>query len=109
MAVSVSPKAGVGGTLRRARRERGLTLEEVALRTRIHPPHLRALEHDAPPQTFKAPLCARPFLREYAACVGLGPEPLVDAYRIAHHDPPQPLRLLPSPPKPDRMVLKRVG
>ncbi|HEX9823674.1 MAG TPA: RodZ domain-containing protein [Actinomycetota bacterium] len=108
MAVSVSPKAGVGGTLRQARRELGLTLEEIALRTRIHPRYLRALEHDAPPGSFKAPIYARAFLREYATCIGLDPEPLVEAYRTAHHMQ-EPLRLVPSPPARDRRWPRRAG
>lgn len=86
MAVSVSPKTGVGGKLRDARERQGVSLQEIALKTRIHPRYLRMLEQEAPPHAFRAPVYARAFLREYATYLRLDPEPLVRAYREAHGD-----------------------
>lgn len=85
--MGVSSKGRIGPHLRSARKTRGLDLSEVAQETRIHRHYLEALERDAPPKDFPAPIYARAFLREYARHLGLDPEPLVDAYRSAHVEP----------------------
>jgi cytoskeletal protein RodZ len=68
-----------GGMLRAAREERGLSIAELARRTRISARVLSALERSdssaLPPAVF-----VRGFLRTYAREVGLDPEPTVDAY-----------------------------
>lgn len=86
MAVSVSPKAGVGSRLKEARARKGVSLEDAARHTRIKRRFLEALERDAPPSAFRAHVYARAFLREYASFLGLDPEPLVRDYRTAHGD-----------------------
>ncbi|HEX6262967.1 MAG TPA: RodZ domain-containing protein [Actinomycetota bacterium] len=84
MAISVAPKARVGARLKEARARRGVSVEDAALHTRIKPRFLRALEADAPPSAFRAPVYARAFLREYAGFLGLDPESLVADYASVH-------------------------
>jgi cytoskeleton protein RodZ len=85
------PKDDIGERLRRARRERGIDLEQAAADTRIDRHHLEALEDDAPLDEHHAGLYARIFLREYARYLGLDPKPLVGAYRATHPEPARPL------------------
>jgi transcriptional regulator with XRE-family HTH domain len=94
--VGVSSEKSVGRRLRHARTSRGVELERAAEETRIHRRFLEALERDAPPEEFPAPMYARAFLREYAGYLGLDPEPLVTSYRMNHREPEKPLR----PPMP---------
>lgn len=96
MAVSVSPRTQIGARLREARARRRVSLEDASLSTRIKPKFLQALEADAPPSAFPAPVYARAFLREYAAFLRLDPEPLVEDYRRAHGDTPS-VMVLPHP------------
>jgi transcriptional regulator with XRE-family HTH domain len=96
MAVSVSSNSKVGARLRRARAERGIDLLDAARETRIKPRFLDALERDAGPSAFPAPVYGRAFLREYARFLGLDPEPLVAEYRVLHDAPVAPVRL-PAP------------
>lgn len=94
MAISVAPKTRVGARLKEARAQRGVSLEDASLHTRIKPRYLRALETDAPPSAFRAPVYARAFLREYAEFLGLDPEPLVAEYASAHRiERGEPIRL----------------
>jgi cytoskeleton protein RodZ len=72
----------IGELLRRARRERGLTLEGASEATKIRARYLRALEAedwDAMP----APAYARGFLRTYATYLGLDADSVVESYRRA--------------------------
>lgn len=94
MALDVSD---VGSALREARTARGVPIERVAEETRIHPRYLEALERDAPPGEFPAPVYARAFLREYARAVGLDPDPLVERYREEHAEPEPPSLRPPVP------------
>lgn len=106
MAVSVSSRSGVGARLKEARRERGASLDDAARETRIKPRFLEALEHDAPPSAFRAPVYARAFLREYARYLRLDPEPIVRAYAEAHAEArPAPIELPRPPPRRGRRVL----
>lgn len=96
MAVSVSPGSEVGARLREARARRHVTLADASVSTRIKTKFLEALEADAPPSAFPAPVYARAFLREYAAFLRLDPEPLVAEYRRAHGETPS-VMSLPGP------------
>jgi transcriptional regulator with XRE-family HTH domain len=88
----------VGARLKEARAERGVSLDDAARETRIKPRFLEALEGDAPPSAFRAPVYARAFLREYARYLRLDPESLVGAYAEAHVEArPAPIEL-PHPP-----------
>lgn len=93
MAVTASTKSRVGKRLRLARVQRGVELEEAARGTRITPRYLEALEHDAAPDAFPAPVYAKAFLREYARWLGIDPEPLVHSYVEAHPEPARPTAL----------------
>jgi cytoskeleton protein RodZ len=69
----------IGQQLREARERRGVTLDAVKRELRIHGPYLEALEAEEF-AALPAPAYARAFLRQYAAYLGLDPEPLVAAY-----------------------------
>jgi cytoskeleton protein RodZ len=92
VAVGVSSEKNVGRRLREARVARALELDRAAHETRIHRKFLEALERNAPPEEFPAPMYARAFLREYARFLGLDPEPLVASYRMNHLVREQPFR-----------------
>jgi cytoskeleton protein RodZ len=96
VAVGVSSEKNVGRRLREARVSRAVELDRAAEETRIHRRFLEALERDAPPEQFPAPMYARAFLREYARYLGLDPEPLVASYRMNHMEAERPIR----PPMP---------
>jgi hypothetical protein len=96
VAVGVSSEKNVGRRLREARLSRAVELDRAAEETRIHRKFLEALERDAPPEEFPAPMYARAFLREYARYLGLDPEPLVASYRMNHLVAERPIR----PPMP---------
>lgn len=61
---------GVGSLLEKARVEQGLTIEELAERTKIRPQFLQAIEeeqyHLLPDQAY-----VRPFIRTYARALGV--------------------------------------
>lgn len=75
----------IGDDLRNARRSRGMTIERLALLTKISPTVLRALEADdvaaLPGWVF-----VRGFLKSYAREVGLDPDKIVAAF-LAQHAP----------------------
>lgn len=90
----ISASGSIGTRLREARVARGVGLDEAFEHTRINKRFLEALERDAPPGEFPAPVYARAFLEEYARYLGLDPAPLLTDYRRLHGEPePQPLRL----------------
>jgi cytoskeleton protein RodZ len=92
VAVGVSSEKNAGRRLREARVARDLELDRAAQETRIHRKFLEALERDAPPEAFPAPMYARAFLREYANYLGLDAEPLVASYRMNHLEAERPIR-----------------
>lgn len=71
--------SGFGAYLRKRREEKGLTLEEVAERTRVHLRYLEAMEegnfHLLPGAAY-----VRGFLRLYAEAVGLDPEAVAEMF-----------------------------
>jgi transcriptional regulator with XRE-family HTH domain len=69
----------VGEQLAGARKASGLSLEDVARRTRIPATRLRALEAGMY-ELLPAPIFSRGFVRAYAAEVGLNPDELVHQY-----------------------------
>jgi len=69
-----------GQKLREAREEKGLRLEDVSRTTRVRIRYIEALEHDdfdAMPQD----VFVRGFVRMYADCLQLDPDPLIADYR----------------------------
>jgi cytoskeletal protein RodZ len=81
----------VGRELRQARRRRGLSVEELANRTKISLRNLRAIERNGFEQ-LPGGLFTRGFLRAYAREVGLQPEDIV-AHYVAQHEPVPPAEL----------------
>ena len=69
----------VGGTLRRARERRGLSLREIANATKIAMPTLEAIERN---DIARLPggIFSRGFVRSYAIEVGLEPEGMIQAF-----------------------------
>lgn len=72
-----APRAGE--TLRRAREERGVSLEQAAQATRISKRYLQALEEDSPLDDLLNPAYSRLFLRNYAKYLRLDPEKVAPA------------------------------
>lgn len=84
----------LGSALAAARRERGLSVEDVAAATRIRPAIIRAIEED----DFDAcggAVYARGHLRSVAQVVGADPRPLVEEFDRRFHQPVPPLRTAP--------------
>jgi transcriptional regulator with XRE-family HTH domain len=86
------------GELRRAREERGITLQEIAQRTLINVVYLEAIDRgtlDVMPEPYM-----RAFIREYAQAVGLDPSAFMerfDARAEAHRASAAPEETLPPP------------
>ena len=84
--------ADVGSTFKRAREEKGLSLEEVYQKLKIHPRILEALEENRGDLALSA-THLKGFLRSYAAFLGLEADPSVQeslkrlAQRRTHPDP----------------------
>jgi hypothetical protein len=100
----LSPRAGIGPVLRRAREARGVTLDAASRSTRIRPRYLAALEDDAGADAFPGPIYARFFLKEYARYLGVDDEPLVTALQERTAPAPAPMRLVGELEAPRRWV-----
>lgn len=89
-----SHASGIGNRLRDARLARGLSVEEIAWRTRIRPEYLRALESEAF-DDLGHPAFVRTHLRSYAGLLGLDPAAIEDEFRRMYEPPePSPLQTL---------------
>ena len=71
--------AELGNTLSRARRARGITLEDAERDTHVSKRYLQALETEDF-SIFPAPVYARGFLRTYSRYLGLNPEELIRVF-----------------------------
>jgi transcriptional regulator with XRE-family HTH domain len=71
--------AELGNTLSRARRARGITLEDAERDTHVSKRYLQALEAEDF-SIFPAPVYARGFLRTYSRYLGLNPEELIRVF-----------------------------
>jgi len=71
--------AELGNTLSRARRARGITIEDAERDTHVSRRYLQALETEDF-TLFPAPVYARGFLRTYSRYLGLNPEELVRVF-----------------------------
>jgi len=71
--------AELGNTLSRARRARGISLEDVERDTHVSRRYLHALEMEDF-AIFPAPVYARGFLRTYSRYLGLNPEELIRVF-----------------------------
>ncbi len=74
---------GIGETLKKAREERGLTLEEVAEKTKIRHRYLEAIEKENF-EIMPGNVYVKGFIRNYARFLGLRPEPLVALFTERH-------------------------
>ena len=81
-----------GGKLRQAREGRGISVREIAARTKISVPALEALERN---DISKLPggIFSRSFVRSYAVEVGLDPDRTVQEFLDRLGDEPTPERL----------------
>jgi Helix-turn-helix domain/RodZ C-terminal domain len=96
----VQRTTGVGSALRRARTDRGVTIDEASRDTRIRPEFIRALEA----QDFGRLLgdvYVRGTLRSYAGYLGLSPDGVISEYeRVAGDEPTAP----PAPPSAEPVI-----
>ena len=89
--------ASVGTFLRELRTRRGVSLEEIARKTRVAPRYLEALEADAYDQ-LPAPVFVRGFIRAYCQALGESPEEALTCYdSIDGRTPPSATRPAPIP------------
>ncbi len=81
-AQTADTKESVGEFFRQVRETKGLTLDEVAIKTRIHPEYLKALEESnfakLPEQVF-----AKGFVRSYARSLGLDEEDAMRRFAVS--------------------------
>ncbi len=77
----------IGATLRNAREQRGLTLDDVADATKIRGTQIAALEEDAFDR-LPGPTYARGFLRSYADLLDLDAQALVDEFNERYASAP---------------------
>lgn len=92
--------AELGNTLSRARRARGITLEDAERDTHVSRRYLTALENEDF-SVFPAPVYARGFLRTYARYLGLNPDELLRVFPngdIAPAEIAPPLPTMSRPP-----------
>src|SRR5207253_10441665 len=94
----------IGSSLRQARERKGLALVDVERATHVRGRYLRALEEERfdllPPGSY-----GRVLLRDYAAFLGLDPQPLV-----AELPEPEPeITPLPEPPPVRPLPLRAMG
>jgi cytoskeletal protein RodZ len=79
---TVETKESVGEFFRQVRETKGLTLDEVAIKTRIHPEYLKALEESnfakLPEQVF-----AKGFVRSYARSLGLDEDDAMRRFTVS--------------------------
>lgn len=77
-----------GGTLRRAREARGLSLQEIAATTKISASVLEALERN---DVSKLPggIFSRSFVRSYASEIGLDPDTTINDFLERFKDEPE--------------------
>jgi cytoskeletal protein RodZ len=101
-----SDPIGVGMLLRRAREQRGLTLEQVAHETKIPVHRLAAFERDGLPESNRG-FYQRAQIRVFARAVDLG-EPIVVAELERDATPPTPARLPQAPPDPTRSARRHL-
>jgi cytoskeletal protein RodZ len=89
----------IGSTLRRRREERGLTVEDAALQSRVPVRLVYTLESDDY-HLLPDPLYLLRLLHEYAAFLGLDPEGLEAEFRAAIRRPPRAALATVVPPRP---------
>lgn len=70
----------IGQTLRKSREAKRMTVAEVAQAAKAKVRYIEAIEKDDL-SVFPAPIYAQGFIRLYAECVGLDPQPLIQACR----------------------------
>jgi len=96
----------IGGDLRHAREERGWSLEELSIRTRIAVSKLAAIEANSferLPEGFYR----RAYLRAYAREVGLDSERIVDSYRTQFADDTEMVKPAVAPDRPAPPVSRK--
>jgi cytoskeletal protein RodZ len=96
----------IGGDLRHAREQRGWSLEDLSIRTRIAVSKLAAIEansFDRLPEGFYR----RAYLRAYAREVGLDSERVVDSYRTQFSDDTETAKPAVAPERPAPPVSRK--
>ncbi len=83
----------VGEKLKRARLEKGLSLDEVYKQTKVHSRVLEALEEDRA-HNFLSPVYIKGFLKTYAQYLGLDSEQLIKEYIDSQKVEPSPAKVV---------------
>ncbi|MGQ0699454.1 MAG: helix-turn-helix domain-containing protein [Panacagrimonas sp.] len=78
-----------GAAIRAARKQAGMSIEELATRTRLAKPTLEAMEIDAFDKLIE-PVYARGYYRKCAGALGLSEKPLIAAYDTMYKPPAKP-------------------
>lgn len=87
----------VGSILKAAREEKGVTLREIAMQTKMGMKYLTAIEEDRF-EIFPSETHVTGFIRNYARYLDQSPEELIDIYkRIVMQETPAPLEELTAP------------
>ena len=85
-AVTGTPKEGFGAVLRHAREEQGISLGDMAARSRLSVPQLKAIESESLDQ-LPEPVYVRAFIRGIASVLGVDAAPLVADYTHRYGSP----------------------
>jgi len=78
-----APDEGIGSRLKKAREEKGISLEEAHRQTKMHPNVLQALEEDKLEHVL-GKTYVKAFLKKYANYLGLDDKAIVREYDTAH-------------------------
>ncbi|MGE0058210.1 MAG: helix-turn-helix domain-containing protein [Dehalococcoidia bacterium] len=96
--------AELGNTLSRARRARGITLEDAERDTHVSRRYLTALENEDF-SVFPAPVYARGFLRTYARYLGVNPDELLRIFPNGDIAPVVDIAPLPTVSRPPSQLI----
>ncbi|MFH0839169.1 MAG: RodZ domain-containing protein [Candidatus Omnitrophota bacterium] len=97
----------IGQTLKKAREEKNITLEELQRATKIQMKFLVSLEEEAF-ERLPNPTYVKGFIKQYAQYVGLDPEPLLNEYNVLNPEvPPQELEIKTEDEKIDSEIPKK--
>ena len=83
----------IGSTIKQAREEKGVSIEEVHQATRIHPKILKAIEENRF-QDIPSALYVKGFIRKYADFLGLATDKILDEFSRIYNDSSRPEYLL---------------
>lgn len=93
----MEPKGTFGPRLRQERERRQISLQSIAVNTKISQSLLAGLERDDVSK-WPSGIFRRAFVRSYARAIGLDADEIVKEFGERFPDPSEPVELPPSPP-----------